>query len=568
MIWRTAKRLCYGVAWIAGALMTAETSLAAAPVTAPALNRAAFIRTPAESSAPRINWPRVFGVRPGSPVLHRISISGAKPVTVRVDGLPEGLRFDDDTRTIHGRAPTAAGSVALRVSVRNDAGEASATIEMKVGDQLALTPPMGWNNYNAFRLRISDELIRKQADAMVSSGLADHGYVYLNIDDGWQGTRDANGVMRGNARFPDMKSLGDYVHSRGLKYGIYSSPGPKTCGLFAGSFGHEVLDAQTYAAWGVDYVKYDWCSYESVAARDAGEQYAALLPASADRIRLVIAERIPLIEDRTRPRPALQSQRIRELTEELDGLIELIPKKKRDAIQHELFVRPYKVFGEALRAVDRDIVYSLCQYGMGNPGEWAPSIGGNLWRTTRDITPRWPAIRSIIDRQSGLERFAGPGLWNDPDMLEIGNGELTPDEMHLQMTAWCMLAAPLLIGTDLTKLDALTLSILTNDEVIAVNQDELGRQAVIAKKDGDFHTWTKPLVDGATAVAIFNRSDVEANISVKLADIGIAGDCRVRDVWRQWDVGTVDAITVRVGPHGAEMFKVEVAKPSTAPSAR
>lgn len=389
----------------------------------------------------------------------------------------------------------------------------------------------------------------------------------LHLEHG-QGTRDSNGVMQGNARFPDMKVLGDYVHSRGLKYGIYSSPGPKTCGQFAGSFGHEALDAKTYAAWGADYVKYDWCSYESVAARNAGEQYAALLPDSADRVRAIIAERIPLIEDRTRPRPAPQVERIRQLTDELDALIAPIPKEKRDAIQHELFVRPYKVFGDALREVDRDIIYSLCQYGMGNPGEWAPSVGGNLWRTTRDITPRWTAIRSIIDRQTGLDRFVGPGRWNDPDMLEIGNGELTPDEMHLQMTAWCMLAAPLLIGTDLTKLDALTLSILTNDEVIAVDQDELGRQAVIAKKDGEFHTWTKPLADGTTAVAVFNRSDVEANITVKLADIGLAGECNVRDLWRQRDVGKVDAISVRVGPHGAEMVKVEATQPSTAPGAK
>jgi alpha-galactosidase len=532
------------------------------------VDRAAFIRTPAESAAPRINGPRVFGVRPGKPVLQRVPITGDRPLTIRVDGLPEGLRYDDDTRTIQGRAPTTAATISLRVSVCNGAGEASATLEMKVGETLALTPPMGWNNYNAFRLRISDELIRAQADAMVSGGLADHGYVYLNIDDGWQGTRDANGVMRGNARFPDMKALGDYVHSRGLRYGIYSSPGPKTCGQFEGSFGHEALDAQTYAAWGVDYVKYDWCSYESVAAREAGEQYAALLPNSADRIRAIIAERIPLIEDRTRPRPGPQAERIKRLTDELDALIAPIPKENRDAIQHELFVRPYKVFGEALRKVDRDIVYSLCQYGMGNPGEWAPSVGGNLWRTTRDITPRWTAIRSIIDRQTGLDRFAGPGRWNDPDMLEIGNGELTPDEMHLQMTAWCMLAAPLLIGTDLTKLDALTLSILTNDEVIAVNQDALGRQAVIAKKDGELHTWTKPLADGTTAVAVFNRSDVEANITVKLADIGLAGECNVRDLWRQRDVGKVDAISVRVGPHGAEMFKVRSAQPSTAPGAK
>lgn len=549
-------------------IVIGQDANAEAPVMNPSIDRASFIRTPPVGLAPRINSPRVFGVRPGKPVLLRIPVTGESPVEISIEGLPEGISFDPGNRTLSGRAPSIGGSYTIHVTARNDAGSASSSIDIIVGELLALTPPMGWNNYNAFRLRISDELIRAQADAMVSTGLADHGYVYLNIDDGWQGTRDANGVMQGNTRFPDMKALGDYIHSRGLKYGIYSSPGPKTCGLFAGSFGHEALDAQTYAAWGVDYVKYDWCSYETVAALDAGERYAALLPDSADRIRAIIAERIPLIEDRTRPRPTPQVERIKQLTDELDALIAPIPKEKRDAIQHELFVRPYKVFGEALRNLDRDIVYSLCQYGMGNPGEWAPSVGGNLWRTTRDITPRWTAIRSIIDRQTGLDRFAGPGQWNDPDMLEIGNGELTPDEMHMQMTAWCMLAAPLLIGTDLTKLDALTLSILTNHEVIAVNQDTLGRQAVIAKKDGEFHTWTKPLADGTTAVAIFNRSDLEATITVKLADIGLAGECHVRDLWRQRDVGMLDTISVQVGPHGAELFKVRTPQPSTTPGAR
>ncbi len=525
-------------------------------MTDPAIDRSSSIRTPTAGPAPSINGPRVFGVRPGKPVLQRIPVTGKSPIEISVEGLPDGIKYDPSNRTLAGRAPNVEGSFPITVTAINDAGSTSVVIDMKVGELLALTPPMGWNNYNAFRLRISDQLIREQAEALVATGLADHGYVFMNIDDGWQGTRNADGVMQGNARFPDMKALGEHIHALGLKFGIYSSPGPRTCGLFEGSLNHERLDAETYASWGVDYVKYDWCTYEGIAATLAGEKFAELLPTHANRIRQIISERIPLIEDRTRPRPAAQAAQIKQLTEELDAILAALPADQRQAIERELLIRPYRLFGEALRNLDRDIVYSLCQYGMGNPGEWAPSVGGHLWRTTRDITPQWPAIRSIIDRQAGLERHAGPGRWNDPDMLEVGNGNLTPDEMHMQMTAWSMLAAPLLIGTNLTKMDALTLSVLTNVEVIAINQDPLGRQATIAHKQGDIHFWTRPLADGATAVAVFNRGDQPAEVVLRLSDLRIPAPASVRDVWRHVDLGSLSDISVIVGPHGAELYKV------------
>lgn len=350
--------------------------------------------------------------------------------------------------------------------------------------ELARTPPMGWNSWNHFECKVSDAIIRAQADAMISSGMKAVGYLYVNIDDCWQGKRDAQGNILPNEKFPDMKALGDYIHSKELKFGIYSSPGPKTCAGYEGSYGHEEQDAQTYAAWGVDYLKYDWCSAK-------GDQRAA-----------------------------------------------------------------YAKMRDALRKTGRPIVYSLCQYGHQRVWSWGASVGGNLWRTTGDITDNYDRMIVIGFGQNGLERFAGPGHWNDPDMLEVGNGGMSEDEYRTHMSLWCLLAAPLLAGNDLTKMTPATLAILTNPEVIAVDQDPAGIQGHRVWQEGPLEVWMKLLADGSKAVALFNRSGSDAVVTVSFDDIGVGDSATVRDLWARRDLGSFDrSFSANVPRHGVVFIK-------------
>ena len=533
-----------------------------APANKP-VSREQYIRTPPLSPAPRLNVALRVGARPDRPFHYTIPATGDRPMSFSVDGLPAGLAVDPTRGVISGKTPSA-GTYPLKIGATNSHGTNEVTVQLVIGQQLALTPPMGWNTYNAFRMRIDDALIRRQADAMVSSGLVNFGYSYINIDDGWQGQRDHAGAIQGNAKFPDMKALGDYLHAKGLRFGIYSSPGPKTCAEYEGSYGFEVSDARTYASWGVDFIKYDWCSYDAIAHNRLAEIYGALLPEHADRLRAIVAERNPLFASRVRPRPPEQSARLRELAAEFERLIQAVDAGKRSSIIREVHIEPYRRFGEALSSVDRDIVYSLCQYGMESPGEWAGGVGGHLWRTTRDITPNWNAVNRISQQQVGLEANAKPGGWNDPDMLEVGNGTLTPDEMHSHMTQWSILAAPLILGTDLTKMDSLTMSVVANHEVIAVNQDPLGRQGRRAWVNGSTDIWTKSMADGSIAVALFNRGEAQATITVPIAelglDLGAAPAQPIRDLWRQRDLPASNVLTAEVAAHGAELFRV--GKPS------
>jgi len=343
---------------------------------------------------------------------------------------------------------------------------------------------MGWNSWNHFECKVSDAIIRAQADAMISSGMKAVGYLYVNIDDCWQGKRDAQGNILPNEKFPDMKALGDYIHSKELKFGIYSSPGPKTCAGYEGSYGHEEQDAQTYAAWGVDYLKYDWCSAK-------GDQRAA-----------------------------------------------------------------YAKMRDALRKTGRPIVYSLCQYGHQRVWSWGASVGGNLWRTTGDITDNYDRMIVIGFGQNGLERFAGPGHWNDPDMLEVGNGGMSEDEYRTHMSLWCLLAAPLLAGNDLTKMTPATLAILTNPEVIAVDQDPAGIQGHRVWQEGPLEVWMKLLADGSKAVALFNRSGSDAVVTVSFDDIGVGDSATVRDLWARRDLGSFDrSFSANVPRHGVVFIK-------------
>lgn len=353
---------------------------------------------------------------------------------------------------------------------------------------LARTPPMGWNSWNHFACEVSDVVVRAQADAIVTSGMKSVGYVYILIDDCWQGTRDAAGYIRPNAKFPDMKALADYVHSKGLKIGIYSSPGPKTCEGYTGSYGHEEQDAQTYADWGMDYLKYDLCSYDGM-----GDQVAA-----------------------------------------------------------------YKKMGDALKRTGRPIVFALCQYGMQKGWQWGASVGGNLWRTDDDIRDDYYTMAELGFGQNGLEEFAGPGHWNDPDMLEVGNGGMTTDEYRTHMTLWCILAAPLITGNNLATMDDETRGILTNPEIIAIDQDPLGIQGHRIRQEGPLEVWMKPLKDGSTAVGLFNRGWGAMPVSVNFRDVGLGNSAVVRDLWTRKALGAFqENYTAVVPQHGVVLIQVK-----------
>ena len=311
-------------------------------------------------------------------------------------------------------------------------------------NNLAKTPPMGWASREKLGTDIEDDVIRQAAEGLDETGLRAVGYVTVEIDDGWQGMRDAGGALRGNEKFPDMKALGDYIHSKGLKFGLQTSAAPKSCGGFEGSYGHEAEDAKTFASWGVDYLIYDWCGADAIYPTQAEQQAA------------------------------------------------------------------YQKMGEALRASGREIVFGMSQNGAFDVAQWGAKAGANLWRTGRDVQADWQSITEAGFGQNGKEAFAGPGHWNDPGLLQIGNGAMTPDEYRTQLNLWAVLAAPLMLGNDVRIMTRETLATLTNEEVIAIDQDPLGRQGKRVSQNGTTEVWARPLADGSTAVAFFNRGDQSA----------------------------------------------------------
>jgi alpha-galactosidase len=364
--------------------------------------------------------------------------------------------------------------------------------------KIAPTPPMGWNSWNHFARKIDDATVRAQADAMVSSGMRDVGYVYINIDDTWEGARDARGVIQTNEKFPNMKALADYVHSKGLKLGIYSSPGAKTCAGFEGSLNHEEQDAQTYADWGIDYLKYDLC-----------------------------------------------------------GLREVMKNAPTPVAAHQIMVEAYTKMHNALLKTGRPIVYSLCQYGEDAVWRWGADVGGNLWRTTGDISDRYASMSNIGFGQAGLSRYAAPGHWNDPDMLEVGNGGMKPDEYRTHMSLWAILAAPLLAGNDLSTMTPETTAMLTNKEVIAIDQDPLGKQGDRVWSEGSLEIWTRDLKDGAKAVGMFNRTGSALDMTVDFASLGLKGSVHARNIWAGADVPNPGAtFTTTVPGHGVVLLRV------------
>jgi alpha-galactosidase len=484
----------------AGATLILKADASDKPRMVDAPPEPAIAIAPLNNTDPAIHQPRITGATPGKPFLFLIPATGQAPLSFSATNLPAGLTLDEKTGIISGSL-TSAGSTDVQLTVNSPAGKASATLTIVGGDhKLGLTPPMGWNSWNVWAGHVDADKIRAAADVMISSGLAAHGFQYINIDDTWEGSRASDGTLRVNDKFKDMHALADYVHSKGLKLGIYSSPGPKTCAGFEGSFNHEKQDAITYGEWGVDYLKYDWCSCQS----------------------------------------------------------------------HDLKA-PYALMKSSLDESSRDIFYSLCQYGMGDVWKWGgtPEIGGNCWRTTGDINDSWGSLKSIGFSQNGHEKYAGPGHWNDPDMLVVGvlgwgsthPTHLKPNEQITHISLWSLLSAPLLIGCDMTRLDAFTANLLGNDEVLAIDQDPLGKPAGRVSMDGGGQVWARPLSDGSMAVGLFNTGDSPVPVTAKWSDLGLTGEQPIRDLWQRHDLPpTSDAFTATVPRHGAILVKIGKAK--------
>ncbi len=460
------------------------------------------ILAPIDTTHTRLNGAKVIGTTPGKEFVFRVPVTGKAPIKVSVTGLPAGLKFDANRRVISGRVAKA-GVYNAKISAKGPGGSVAESFRIIAGtDKLAQTPPMGWNSWNVWGLDVDTDKVRAAADQFVKLGLADVGYTFVNIDDGWEQGRADNGEITTNKKFQNMRALTDYVHGLGLKMGIYSSPGPKTCGGYEGSYKHEESDAESYAKWGIDYLKYDWCSYGGID-----------------------------------PRPTL------------DGL-----------------KAPYIKMKKALEASDRDITFSLCQYGMGDVFKWGRSVGGNVWRTTGDINDSWSSMSGIGFDHSRRSPSAGPGGWNDPDMLVVGwlgwstnirPTKLTKHEQVTHITLWSMLAAPLLLGCDLTRIDDWTLRLIANPEVVAIDQDSLGKAAVRTWSEGKIEAWTRPLDDGGIAVALFNRGKMPAKKKVDWKTIGVRGDYLItRDLWQRKDMGRLRNLNVTIPAHGALLYKV------------
>ena len=495
-----------------------------------------IILTPKPGPEPRINGPKVFGARPGRPFVYRIPCTGQRPIQFVADGLTNELRLDSGRGIVSGRVPPRRGEYLITLKATNRHGTAIRPLKLVVGDTLALTPPMGWNSWYIHYHRVTGKVMREAADQMVASGMADHGYMYVNIDDCWMRiapehyqqvkqrlagidtkgvvgrTRDTEGNVLPNDNFPDMKAMTDYIHSLGLRAGIYTSPGPQTCQRYEGSYQHERQDAEQYAAWGFDFLKYDWCAYRHVATGEG-----------LDRLQ-----------------------------------------------------RPYRKMADILKTLDRDIVYNLCQYGMGDVWQWGGEVGGNCWRTTGDLGlargSRLPGFFHIGLSNAAHWKHARPGQWNDPDYILIGwvgqargHGigkptSLTADEQYSYMSMWCLMAAPLFFSGDMGKLDEFTLNVLCNPEVIDVDQDPLGKQAKPVRQTEDELVLAKPMEDGSLVAGLFNLSESVRTIHLDWSEVDLEGPRRVRDLWRHKELGTFEKrYSVKIPRHGVRLIRIRPA---------
>ena len=484
--------------------------------------------TPPVKDAPQFNGADIWGVRPGHEVIFRVPVSGVRPMRLSATGLPAGVAFDAEKGVLKGVAPMQKGDYEIRVAAENAAGKAARTVTLRVGDTLCLTPPMGWNSWNYCCWTLTQDDAMRAARALDSTGLADHGWAYVNLDDWWQmnnsnnarsktrtdvqgPARDANGTILPNRGFPDMKAFTALCHGLGLKAGIYSSPGALTCGECEGSLGHEAQDAATYAEWGFDYIKYDWCSYQKVFLEEANG-------------------RMPRDDD---------------------------------------YAKPYRKMGQLLAAQNRDIVFSLCEAGVPGIQKWGRSVGGNVWRIGGDMKDCWMWMRSSLEGSGGHYdswKVAGPGFWGDPDMMLIGLQRsfgtvhptyLTPNELYTHVSLWSLMCAPLLLGCDLEKLTPFEMSLLVNDEVIAANQDRLGKPARRVVVTDAYEVWLRPLANGDFAVGIVNLYPLARTISVRLGDMGLSGRFAVRDVWRQADEPDASGVyAVTLPPHATKFIRL------------
>ena len=491
-----------------------------------------IILTPPPPPSPRINGPLVYGVRPGSPFLYRIPCTGERPIKFSAENLPAGLTLDAQSGIITG-ALSVPGTNRVTLIAHNARGESKREFRIIAGQQLALTPPMGWNSWYIYLHHVTDTGMRSAADQMIASGMADFGYQYVNCDDCWarqpgltnaevgDPVRATDGQILPNARFPDMKGMVDYIHAKGLKAGIYTSPGPKTCAGFEGTWQHEAQDAQTFAGWGFDFLKYDWCSYQRVFK-------------SGDS-RLTNAD-----------------------STETPGKV----------AEYEF---PYEYMSQQLQKLNRDVVFNLCQYGLGDVWKWGGDVG-NCWRTTGDLgaarDTKLPGFYSIGFSNAKHWEYARPGGWNDPDYILIGwiganHGKdfkkttLTPNEQYSYMSMWSLMASPLIFSGDMTKLDPFTLNVLCNSEVIAVDQDPLGKQAKILRQTDSEFVMVKELEDGSKAIGLFNLNEQSAKLTVSWAELAISGKQQVRDLWRQKDLGKFKReFEAEVPRHGVMMIRL------------
>jgi alpha-galactosidase len=487
-----------------------------------------LILTPRPPREPRINGPSVYGARPGNPFLYRIPCTGERPMTFSARRLPGGLILDGATGIITGTTP-AQGEYLVTLSAKNAAGRAERPFKIVAGQTLALTPPMGWNHWYTHYTRIDDQRMRAAADALIASGMADVGYQYVNIDDCWMNAeqlgkyitepkrlgpaRDPAGNLQPSTFFPDMRGLTGYIQSKGLKAGIYSSPGPRTCTGCAGSYGHEAQDAAQFAAWGFDFLKYDWCSYGQVVKGDTSL-------------------------------PALQ--------------------------------KPFRLMGDLLKEQKRDIVFNLCQYGMGNVWEWGQEVGGHCWRTAGDLGSELSRMFPVALKNAQHRAWSRPGAWNDPDYLQIGrigdirsligdpagstNGipcPFTPEAQYSYMSLWCLMAAPLFFSGDMEHLDPFTVNVLCNPEVIAIDQDPLGQSAQVVNLVGGAFAMVKDLDDGSKAVGLFNPGETGATVAVNWAVLGLRGRYCVRDLWRQQDLSKTEGeLSAQLARHGVLLVRL------------
>jgi alpha-galactosidase len=495
------------------------------------------ILTPVPAAEPRINGPAIFGVRPGSPFLYAIPVTGNRPMTFSIDGLPDGLRLDSATGEVTGLIRTP-GEYRVTLHASNASGKSDKAFRIEVGDKIALTPPMGWNSWNCWGRWVNQDKVLNSAKALVGKGLSNHGWTYINIDDGWQGPRGGshNGIQP-NPKFPDMKGLSDQIHAMGLKFGLYSTPWTLSYAGFVGS-----------ACENADGT-YDWIVSGNHDKDFHIEKYNPKKAANGK----VIQPGTPI------------SFATNDAAQWADWGVDYL---KYDWYPND--VKNAETMSHALRNSGRDVVFSLSNSApFDHAADWARLA--NSWRTTGDIEDSWASVTKIGFHQEKWAPFAGPGHWNDPDMLVVGQvgwGNpkptiLTHNEQYSHISLWCLLSAPLLIGCDLNKLDDFTVSLLSNDEVLAIDQDSLGKEATPVFQDNTYAVYLKPLEDGTEAVGLFNISTVPQKITVAWSDLKVSVPQKVRDLWQQKDLGNFPgSFSSVVNPHGVTLIKISNAESS------